>query len=153
IPLPDALFLMHGRYLIEPPSTAEELAQQRGLQAADVLAVLDRIEAALGRGGVAAGEPLRQAIATKHREMSQEETVRSIVSYASLTAARETLTRAQAEGTAVEDLPAGMTLEEALANVEAHLAEFDRYLYTLEDGCLIRQHAESEGEDGASDPS
>jgi Phage integrase, N-terminal SAM-like domain len=48
----------------------------------------------------------------------------------------------ETQGSSVADLPAGMTIDEAIAIVDAKLAEHDRYVIAIEDGYLVQGLAE-----------
>ena len=85
-----ALFVMFSIYLSnEPPPEPDALARDRGLETSDVMAVRFRVEEALARERLTAGDELRQAVARKNREMIQDEVVRDIIEYAELTACRD----------------------------------------------------------------
>jgi hypothetical protein len=51
---------------------------------------------------------------------------------------------ARAQGTFVDDLPPGMTLEEAIGKIEARIAEEDRYVIINDDGYLVRYVPEAD---------
>jgi rubredoxin len=143
-PLRHALFLVSSFYLSDgPPPDPDALARDRGLEAADVMAVCFRVEEALAREGFMAGDELRQAVARKNRELTQDEVARDIIEYGELVAVRDYLFSAKATGSPVADLPPGMTLDEAIATIEAKIADHDRYVITVEDGYLVSQLAES----------
>ena len=67
----------------------------------------------------------------------------AIIRYAEMTSVRDRLVRARAHGTPVDDLPPGFTLEQAVARIEENIAEEDCYVFTVEDGLLVRNPAES----------
>ena len=69
--------------------------------------------------------------------------MRAIKEYAALEAERNRLLLARAEGSPVDGLPPGMTPDQALALIEARIAEHDRYVISCEDGYLIRSWPES----------
>jgi hypothetical protein len=152
VPLRHALFLLFSLYLRgSRPLSHDAIARELGLNAPDVEVVVSRIEEALAREGLTSGDELRQAVARKNREMTQDEVARDIIEYGELTNARDELLRAKSEGSPVADLPAGMTIDEAIAIVDAKLAEHDRYVIANEDGYLVQGLAEPpDGEPAAA---
>lgn len=86
---------------------------------------------------------MARALEVRDRELAQDQVVRAIKEYRELEAVRDRLVQARADGTPVDDLPPGMTLEEALATVEARIAEHDGYVYSLKDGYLVSSLADS----------
>jgi hypothetical protein len=138
VALRHALFLMFSIYLSnEPPPEPDALARDRGLEVPDLMAVRFRVEEALVRERLTAGDELLQAVARKNREMRQNEVGRDIIEYAELTACRDTLLRAKSEGSPVSGLPPSMTLDEALNDLDARIAEHDRYVIAVKDGYLV----------------
>jgi hypothetical protein len=149
--LRQSLFVVFSIYLsIEPLAEPDALAREIGLEESDVLAVRFRVEEALARDRLPGGDELRQAVARKNREMMQHEVVRDIIEYAELTADRDTVLRAKSEGSAVSGLPAGMTLDEALAKLDSRIAEHDRYVIHVKDGYLVSSLPETVGDETAS---
>jgi hypothetical protein len=121
----------------------QELAERLGLSLAGLLSAAGRIHDAMVHEGLPADEDLGRTIERRNRELIEEDAVRSIIQYGELTAIRDRLHRARAEGTAVDDLPPGMTLDEAIARIEQRIAEEDRYVLTVEDGILTRHRIDS----------
>jgi predicted RNA-binding Zn-ribbon protein involved in translation (DUF1610 family) len=145
VALSSALFLLFSIYLTEePPPDLSALARDRGLEVSDVMAVAFRLKEALAREALTAGDSLQQAIARKNREMTQDEVARDIIEYGELVAARDELIQAKADGFHAPGLPPGMTVDEALTDIEARIAVHDRYVITVEDGYLISQLADSD---------
>jgi transposase-like protein len=151
VALRHALFLMFSIYQSnELPTETDALARDRGLEASDVMAVRFRVEEALAREKLTAGDELRQAVARKNREMMQDEVGRDIIEYAELTACRDTLLRAKSEGCPVTGLSPGMTLDEVLADLDARIAEHDCYVITVKDGYLVSYLLETVGDETGS---
>jgi hypothetical protein len=143
IPLNQCLFLLYRTYLHDQPAPdIAAVARDRGIEVESALKLGLRLNEALDRYGLTAGESLRQMIERKNRELTQHEVVRDIKEYAELEAARDTLIAARDSGDPVADLPPGMTLEETLTDVRARIAEHDRYVIELVDGYLSRRLAE-----------
>jgi transposase-like protein len=143
--LKDGLFLMHATYCAgdAPPREVEELAGERQIDAELARSLVAAIERALAGMGLEESEAQRQALQRVDREMQQDEVARGIIEYAELDACRAALLRAKDEGTDVDDLPPGMTLDEAIDEVNARIAEHDRYLIWMEDGYLVRRLPEA----------
>lgn len=143
VPLRHGLFLLFTIYLSDDPKPGDEvLACERSLDASALLTLAFRFQEALAREGLSAGAELRQAVARRNRELTQDEVVRDITDYGNLTRARDELIRAKAEGSPVADLPPGVSLEEALAEIEVRIAELDRYVVAMEDGYLVSRLAD-----------
>jgi hypothetical protein len=138
MPLQDGLFLLFRLFLYDERQQGTETPSlRRDIDNATVRQLAVRIGEALARQGLpAAGEGLRRAIDGRNRELEQDEIARGIIECAELDAARTALLKAQAEGAAVDDLPPGMTPDEAVATLDARLAEHDRYMIALKDGYL-----------------
>ena len=98
----------------------------------------------MAQEGLRTGEDLKPALERRNRELIQDDVIRAIIHYAELTAWQKQLVQAKAEGTPMEDLPPGMTLDEAIEKIKAQIAEEDRYVVTMEDGYLTRTSAESD---------
>jgi site-specific recombinase XerD/transposase-like protein len=141
VPVRVWFIVIHQAYLAQSGLHDKQL-RQLGLDLPTVLSVCRRIGEALMQDALPIGDELRRAITVRDRELGQDQVVRSIIEYAELTAARDRLLQARADGTPVADLPPGMTLDEAIEKVESRIAEYDRYLITVEDGYLVRDPAE-----------
>jgi hypothetical protein len=102
------------------------------------------------REGLTSGDVLRQKVELKDRELTQNEVVRDIREYAALEAARDTLIAAARDARdTVPDMPPGMTLDQAMADIAARIAEHDRYVIELKEGYLISRLATAD--DAASE--
>ena len=98
---------------------------------------------AMTQQGLPAGNELSTAIAVRNRELGEEQVGRSIVEYGQLEWERNRLLQAQADNSPVDGLPPGMSLLDALAFVEARIAEHDRYAISVRDGYLVQELAET----------
>jgi Transposase zinc-ribbon domain len=153
VPVRHWLFLIHQMDLAEPGCSDEQLQRHTGLDPREILSLCRRISEALKHAGVPSGDERKRAIATRNKELIQDEVVRDIVKYGELTAARDWLVQARDQGTSVVDLPAGMTPDEALHRIEEQIAELDADVVCLEDGYLVSRPAEliaAEEDAGAS---
>jgi transposase-like protein len=148
--LKDGLYLMHGVYCTgdAPPREMLDLAGARQITAEQSHALLSAIRASLAGAALNPDESFQQALQRANREMEQDEVARGIIEYAELDACRSALLRAKSEGTSVDDLPPGMTLDEAIEMVTARIAEHDRYRIWMEDGYLVKVWPEA----GSQDP-
>jgi hypothetical protein len=149
VPVRHWFTLLHQMYVARAGLPDQELAERLGLSLAASLSAAGRIQDAMAHERLPAGEDLAHAIDRRNRELMQEDGVRSIIRYAELTAIRDRLHRARAEGGPVDDLPPGMTLDEAIARI----AEEDRYVFTVEDDLLVRHRIESDPGAGEVHPS
>jgi transposase-like protein len=92
LPLRHGLFLLLELYLRDgPPPETESLAQRLGIDVAYATELASRFQKALARDGLEAGEALRQAVARKDREMTQDEVIRDIMHYRELEAVQDEL--------------------------------------------------------------
>jgi hypothetical protein len=143
VPLRLGLFLLYELYLRDgPPPEIESLAQNLGIDAAAATELASNFQEALARDGLAAGEGVRQAVERRDRELTQDEVVRDVVEYGELEAARDTLIAARDAGETVPDLPPEMTVEQAIDDIAARIAEHDRYVIERKDGYLVSRLAE-----------
>jgi hypothetical protein len=138
VPIRHALLLLYTTYPSDEPATDPvALARDWGIELSAITTLCSRIRQSFDEQGLALPDDLRNAVARKNKELTQDEVVRSIMEYAGLEGSRNDLLRARAEGTVVADLPEGMSLDEALALIETRMAEHDRYIIQLEDGYLV----------------
>lgn len=137
------LVVIHQMYLAGTAMPDAELRERFGLDLPAVLSLARRIGAAMVQEGLPAGEELAHALDRRDRELVQEDVVRAIREYAALEAERDRLLLARAEGSPVGGLPPGMAPEQALALIEARLAEHDCYVISCKDGYLVRSWPES----------
>jgi Phage integrase, N-terminal SAM-like domain/Transposase zinc-ribbon domain len=122
--------------------TDDALHSHLGLDLSTVVPLLRRIVEAHVQEKLPVGVELEHAIAVRDKELGNDDVGRAIMHYAELTAVRDRLVRARNEGTKVADLPPGMSLDEAIDEFEALIAEEDSYVITVEDGYLVRLKAE-----------
>ena len=140
VPLRHWFFLMHQLYLTEEGLSDEGL-RQSDLEYRAVLSVCRDIGEVFGREALPSGEGLKRAIAVRNKELIQDDVGRAIIKYAELEAVKDRLVLARDEGTSIDDLPEGMTLETAIKKIEALIAEEDSYVIIKEDGYLMRRLA------------
>ncbi len=136
------LVVIHQMHLAGTTMPDAELRERFGLDLPAVLSLARRIGEAMVQEGLPAGEELARVLDRRDRELVQEDVVRAIKEYAALEAERDRLLLARAEGSAVDGLPPGMTPDQALALIEARIAEHDRYVISCEDGYLVRSWPE-----------
>ena len=121
----------------------DELQRCTGLEPGPIVSLCRRVAEAVAQQGLpGGGEDLSRAIAVRDKELTQDYVTRQIIEYAGLTDARDRLVRVRDEGEPVDDLPAGMTIQEALENIEARIVEADRYVIAMEDGYLVQRLAQ-----------
>jgi transposase-like protein len=154
VPVRHWFFLIHQMYLAESGLPNDDLQQRMGIDLAAIASLCRRIAEAVTQEGLPAGDVLKRAIVVRNKELIQDDVARAIIAYAGLEAVRDRLMQARDEGKTVEDLPEGMTLEEALEKIEARIAEEDSYVITMEDGYLVRSAVETAagGEDAGGNP-
>jgi hypothetical protein len=142
VPIRHAFFLVHAIYLSDDPAPdLTALANDWGVERSAITTLCSRIRECLDEQGLTQPDDLHNAVATKDKELTQDEVVRSIMEYADLEGHRNNMLRARAEDTVIADLPEGMSQDEALAMIEERIAEHDRYVIHLEDGYLVRRLA------------
>jgi hypothetical protein len=117
------------------------LRRRFGLDLATLLSLCRQIGEATAREGLPVGDELKQAIEVRNQELGEAQVRRSIMYYAALESERDRLLKARNEGTAVIDLPGGLTLESALELIETRIAEQDRYVISIKDGYMVQSLA------------
>jgi Transposase zinc-ribbon domain/Phage integrase, N-terminal SAM-like domain len=143
VPVRHWFTLLHRMYVELAGLPDQALAERLDISPADLLAAADRIQSAMAHQRLPAGDDLKPALDQRNRELIEEDSARAIIRYAEMTAIRDRLHRARAEGTGVDDLPPGMTLDEAIARIEERIGDDDHYVFTVEDGLLVRYRVDS----------
>jgi hypothetical protein len=101
-----------------------------------------RLELVMKREKIPAGVGLMEALDAKDRELVNNQFARYIIRYAEMESARESLIKAKAEGAEVPALPPGVSLDAALAALDARIAEEDRWVFYLENDRILRKLAD-----------
>ncbi len=129
VPVRQWFYLIHQMYLAEPGVSDDEIQRHTGLEPGAILSLCRRVAEAVAQLGLPqGGDELARAIAVRNKELMQDDVARKIIRYAGLEAVRDRLVQACDDGTPVDDLPEGMTLEEAIEKIEARIAEEDSYV-------------------------
>jgi hypothetical protein len=136
------LHLIHQRFLTSETASDTELAALIGVDTSSIPSLCTRLRRSMNREGIPNGDALETALADKDRQLVNDQFARDIIRYAEMTSVREQLIEAKAIGTEVPDLPPGMSLDEAVAILDAQIAEADRWVFYLEDGCICRKLAD-----------
>ena len=141
VPLRLWFVVIHQLYFADSVLADDELSGRFGVSLSDLLSLCRRVGEAMALEGIPLGNELKRAITVRNKELMHEGVVRAIIKYAELEGVRDRLVQAREEATSVDDLPEGMTLEEAIAKIEAVMAEEDSYVIAMDNGYLVRRPA------------
>lgn len=144
------LRLLHQETVATERAPDAEMTVLVGIDQSGMVSHRSLLRLILNRERVPTGAELEKVLAEKDRQLVNDQFARSVIRYAELTAAKETLLKAKTEKSEVPDLPPGVLLDEALARVEELIAEEDRWQYYLEDGYIARTLADEAPAAGAT---